>query len=159
MRGYVNEILSPEERVLYSGRVSLFAILPSLIGGTVMVLVGVGLTVATGPIGLALSLIGLLWIAAALVRRNSTELAVTDRRVIAKFGFIRRSTVELNLSKVESVRVEQTVMGRIFNYGSIFVTGTGSTMDPIPFIADPIKFRQAVQSASDAIQVREQRAS
>jgi uncharacterized membrane protein YdbT with pleckstrin-like domain len=87
-----------------------------------------------------------------MIRRASTELAVTTRRVIAKFGFISRSTVELNLAKIESVRVEQTVTGRIFNYGSIIVTGTGSTMDPIPFIADPIRFRQAIQSATDTVQ-------
>ncbi len=87
--------------------------------------------------------------------RSSTELAVTDRRIIAKFGFIRRSTVELNLTKIESVRVEQSVAGRIFGYGSIIVTGTGSTMDPIAFIADPIRFRQAVQAATDAIQQRD----
>jgi uncharacterized membrane protein YdbT with pleckstrin-like domain len=157
MASYVSEILSPEERLVYVGHVSLFAILPSLIGGTVMVLVGIGLTVATGPVGLVLSLIGALWIGAALIRRNSTELAVTDRRVIAKFGFIRRSTVELNLAKVESIRVEQSVMGRIFGYGSVILTGTGATMDPIPFIADPIRFRQAVQSATDAIQRTEVR--
>ncbi len=152
MKSYVSEILGPEERLLYSGRVSMMAILPSLAGGVVMIIVGVGLTVTAGPVGLALSVLGVLWLAAALIRRNATELAVTDRRVIAKFGFIRRSTVELNLAKVESIRVEQTVMGRIFNYGSIIVTGTGSTMDPIAFISDPIRFRQAVQSATDAMQ-------
>jgi uncharacterized membrane protein YdbT with pleckstrin-like domain len=96
--------------------------------------------------------VGLVWLLAGLIRRNSTELAVTNRRVIAKFGLVRRSTVELNLAKVESIRVEQTVGGRLFGYGSVFVTGTGSTMDPIPYIADPIKFRQAVQSATDAVQ-------
>ena len=100
--------------------------------------------------GIAAAL-GVLVIVVALVRRSSTELAVTNRRVIAKFGLIARSTVEMNLAKIESVRVEQTVLGRLFGFGSIIVTGTGSTMDPIRFIADPIAFRQAIQAATDAL--------
>ena len=152
MSSYVAEILSPGERLVYQGHVSMFAILPSLVGGAVLIAAGIALIVTAGPVGIVLVVLGLLWIAAALIRRSSTELAVTDRRVIAKFGFISRSTVELNLSKLESVRVEQSVMGRIFGYGSVYVTGTGSTLDPIPFIAEPIKFRQAVQTATDAMQ-------
>ncbi|HZQ62285.1 MAG TPA: PH domain-containing protein [Casimicrobiaceae bacterium] len=158
MSSYVAEILGPGEQLLYQGHVSLFAILGSLIGGLVLAAAGVALIVAVGPLGAIPIVLGLIWIAAALIRRSSTELAVTDRRVIAKFGFIRRSTVELNLTKIESIRVEQTVMGRIFGYGSVYVTGTGSTLDPIPFIADPIKFRQAVQQATDAIQRSDARA-
>jgi uncharacterized membrane protein YdbT with pleckstrin-like domain len=57
----------------------------------------------------------------------------------------------MNLAKIESVRVEQSVMGRLFGFGSIIVTGTGSTMDPIRFIADPIAFRQAIQAATDVL--------
>lgn len=152
MSSYVSEILGPGERLLHTGRVSLFAILGTLVGGIVMIAAGIGIIVTAGPVGGLLVLLGFVWIAAALIRRNSTELAVTDRRIIAKFGFIRRSTVELNLTKIESVRVEQSIAGRIFGYGSIIVTGTGSTMDPIAFIADPIRFRQAVQAATDAIQ-------
>ena len=155
---YVAEILGPGEELVYQGHVSYFAILPSLIGGALLAAVGVGLIVAIGPAGGILIALGLVWIAAALIRRNSTELAVTTRRVIAKFGFVSRSTVELNLTKIESIRVEQSVMGRVFGYGSVYVTGTGSTMDPIPFIAEPIRFRQAVQQATDAIQRNDARA-
>lgn len=157
MSSYVAEILSPGERLVYEGHVSMFAILPSLVGGAVLILAGIGLIIGAGPVGFVLVALGLIWIAAALIRRSSTELAVTDRRVIAKFGFVSRNTIELNLSKLESVRVEQSVMGRIFGYGSVYVTGTGSTLDPIPFIADPIKFRQAVQTATDAMQRGEAR--
>jgi len=156
---YVAEILSPGERLVYEGHLSWLAILPMLVGAVVLIVAGAVLTFSTVPVGIALMVLGLIWIGVALIRRNSTELAVTDRRVIAKFGFISRSTVELNLTKLESVRVEQSVMGRICNYGSVYVTGTGSTMDPIPFISDPIKFRQAVQSATDALQRPEARVS
>jgi uncharacterized membrane protein YdbT with pleckstrin-like domain len=101
-----------------------------------------------------------LALAVGFIKRSSTELAVTNRRVIAKFGLVRRSTVELNLAKIESIRVEQSVPGRLLGYGSIFVTGTGSTIEPIPYISEPIKFRQAVQSATDSLrQVPDDRAS
>ena len=152
MASYVETIVGPGEHVLYIGKVSLFSILPSLIGGILLILIGGVSAVGVGPVGLIVSALGLVWVLAGLIRRNSTELAVTNRRVVAKFGLIRRSTIELNLAKVESIRVEQSVGGRIFGYGSVFVTGTGSTMDPIPYIADPIKFRQAVQAATDVAQ-------
>jgi uncharacterized membrane protein YdbT with pleckstrin-like domain len=151
LASYVETIVGPGEDVVYVGKVSLWSIASSLIGGVLLILIGIGLAIAH-PLGAIVSLLGVIVIAVAMIRRASTELAVTTRRVIAKFGFISRSTVELNLAKIESVRVEQTVTGRIFNYGSIIVTGTGSTMDPIPFIADPIRFRQAIQSATDTVQ-------
>jgi uncharacterized membrane protein YdbT with pleckstrin-like domain len=148
---YVESIVGGGERVLYVGKVSLFAILPALVGGTLLIVTGAALTLVN-PLAATIAVAGILWLLTGLIRRSSTELAVTNRRVIAKFGFIRRSTVELNIAKIESVRVEQSVLGRLFGYGSVFVTGTGATMDPIPFIADPIAFRQAVQSATDAAQ-------
>jgi uncharacterized membrane protein YdbT with pleckstrin-like domain len=151
LASYVESIVGSGERVLYVGKVSLFSILPALVGATLLIAVGAAASIAN-PLASALAVVGIVWIGAALIKRRSTEVAVTDRRVIAKFGFIRRSTVELNIAKIESVRVEQSVAGRLFNYGSVFVTGTGATMDPIAFIADPIAFRQAVQSATDAVQ-------
>ena len=158
MAGYVETIIGSGEHIVHVGRVSLLAILPSLLGGTFLIIVAIGLllmqlgspVVAHAAAGIAAAL-GVLVIIIALVRRNSTELAVTNRRVIAKFGLIARSTVEMNLAKIESVRVEQTVMGRLFGFGSIIVIGTGSTMDPIQFIADAIAFRQAIQAATDAL--------
>ena len=152
MASYVESIVGSGEKVLYVGKVSYLSILPALIGGTLLVLIGVAIAIGAPPIGLIVMLIGAIWLIAGVIRRTSTELAVTNRRVIAKFGLVRRSTVELNLSKVESIRVEQGILGRIFDYGSIIVTGTGSTMEPIPFISKPIAFRQAVQDATDSRQ-------
>jgi len=158
MARYVETILGPGEYIVHVGRLSLWAILSSLLGGALLIVLAIALLLM--PVGspdvmhwLAgiIAAVGVLIIAAALVRRSSTELAVTNRRVIAKFGLVARSTVEMNLAKIESVRVEQTVMGRLLGYGSIIVTGTGSTMDPIRFIADPIAFRQAIQAATDAL--------
>ena len=158
MASYVESIVGSGEQIVHVGRVSLLTILSSLVGGTLLIAVAIGLlfmpvdspNVTRALAGIAAAL-GVCIIIVAVVRRKSTELAVTNRRVIAKFGLIARSTVEMNLGKIESVRVEQTVMGRLFNFGSIIVTGTGATMEPIEYIADPIGFRQAIQKATDAL--------
>ena len=90
----------------------------------------------------------LIVILVALIRRASTELALTDRRIIAKFGFISRHTVEINLDKVESLRVEQGFWGRVLNFGTIYISGAGSAVAPIPDIADPLVFRRKFTEAS-----------
>lgn len=80
----------------------------------------------------------------ALIRRATTELAITDRRIIVKAGLIRRTTSEMNRSKVESVLVEQSVLGRLFDFGTILIKGTGGGLEPLVGIARPIKFRSFV---------------
>jgi uncharacterized membrane protein YdbT with pleckstrin-like domain len=158
MASYVETILGPGEQVTHVGRVSLLSILPSLVVGVILVIVALGMLVGSStrpdfmvPAAGVVALAGVLVFIVAIIRRNSTELAVTNRRVIAKFGFIGRRTIEMNLAKIESVRVEQSVMGRLFDFGSVVVVGTGSSLDPIPFIAHPIAFRQAIQAATDAL--------
>ena len=83
------------------------------------------------------------WLPAA-VRRASTELVVTDRRVILKRGIFSRQTIEMNRAKVESVDVDQSVMGRIMGYGTVIVRGTGGGLEPIRNIAHPLAFRSHI---------------
>jgi len=92
--------------------------------------------------------IGLVFLAVAWIKVRSTEVAITNRRIIAKFGFIARHTVEINLDKVESLRVEQGFWGRILNFGTIYISGAGSAVAPIPDIADPLVFRRKFTEAS-----------
>ena len=101
MANYVETIVGPGEQVLYAGKVSLFSILPALIGGTLLIIVGGAFTIGAGPVGLIFALLGLIVIIVALIRRNSTELAVTNRRVIAKFGFIKRNTIDLRQTNLQ----------------------------------------------------------
>jgi uncharacterized membrane protein YdbT with pleckstrin-like domain len=93
--------------------------------------------------------VGLVFIIWAWIRVRSTELAITNRRIIAKFGFVKRHTVEINLEKVEALKVEQGVWGRILNYGTIFISGSGSSVAPIPNIADPLVFRRKFMEATN----------
>jgi uncharacterized membrane protein YdbT with pleckstrin-like domain len=82
---------------------------------------------------------------APMLQRALSEFVITNRRIIIKTGFIARSTFEMNLSKIESVNVDQTAMGRIFNYGSITIIGTGGTRETFHNIAKPLNFRKAFQ--------------
>jgi uncharacterized membrane protein YdbT with pleckstrin-like domain len=96
--------------------------------------------------GAILFLVGLVMIIPAIVSYMTNEFAVTNKRVIIKVGLIKRITLEMNLEKIESIGVDQSIPGRIFNYGTIIVTGTGATKEPFKAIAEPMEFRKAVQS-------------
>ena len=80
----------------------------------------------------------------AWIRRWTTEIAVTDRRVILKRGLIRRHTVEMNMTKIESVDVDQTLAGRLFDYGNVTIRGTGSSFETLRMIDAPLKLRTTV---------------
>jgi len=93
--------------------------------------------------GLAL-ILGLALAIGPAITRATTELAVTNRRIIYKRGFIRRHTVEMNRSQVESVDVDQGMLGRMLDFGNITVRGTGTTFEPFRYIANPLRFRSAI---------------
>jgi uncharacterized membrane protein YdbT with pleckstrin-like domain len=80
----------------------------------------------------------------ALIRRGSTEIVVTDRRIIFKEGVLRRRTMEMNMNKVETVDVVQTIAGRILNFGAVLIRGVGSSYEPIGMVADPLALRTAI---------------
>lgn len=128
MGSYIQKTLMSEEKIIHQARISLWSLLPLFIVGLVLLTVVVGV---------------LFWLI-AILRYISTELAFTNKRVIAKTGFISRHTIELNLAKVESVQVQQGLIGRIFNYGTIIVSGAGSVPVPIKGISHPMMFRNTL---------------
>jgi uncharacterized membrane protein YdbT with pleckstrin-like domain len=81
----------------------------------------------------------------AWLKRWLSEFVITNRRIVIKTGFVARRTFEMNLSKIETVNVDQTVMGRILNFGSITIIGTGGTRETFHNIAKPMSFRKAFQ--------------
>jgi uncharacterized membrane protein YdbT with pleckstrin-like domain len=83
------------------------------------------------------------WLA-AWVERLTTEIAVTSRRVILKRGLVWRSTMELNAGKIESVQVDQSITGRILNFGTVSARGTGAGLEPIRRVAAPLRLRAAI---------------
>lgn len=131
---YVESTLINDEKVIYTAKVSLWSLAP-------LIIIGLVLTPFAG--------IGLIFLLAAYIRYKTTELAFTNKRVIAKFGFISRKTIELNLLKVESLQVEQSILGRIFNFGSIIISGAGNPQAPIPGISNPMTFRRSFMEFQD----------
>jgi len=128
MASYVESALTKGEQVVYQGKVSIWSLAPLLLLGLIL---------------LSFYGLGLLFLAAAAIRYFTTELAITNKRVIAKFGLISRSTIEINLQKIESIQVNQGILGRIFNFGSVVVSGAGNPQAPIPGISSPLQFRRA----------------
>jgi len=85
-----------------------------------------------------------LWLYPLIVRW-SHEFAITNRRIVIKTGLIQRRTVELNIHQVESVNVEQSIMGRLFDYGTVTIVGSGGTKEVFAYIERPLEFRRAYQ--------------
>ena len=83
-----------------------------------------------------------------------SEFAVTDKRVMIKTGIVSRHTLETILTKVENIGVEQTLWGRLFDFGTLYVTGTGSTREIFPGIHAPLEFRRAIEAAAVAFEER-----
>ncbi|MCO5234350.1 MAG: PH domain-containing protein [Chitinophagales bacterium] len=83
-----------------------------------------------------------------LLKRYTDEFVITNRRIIIKTGLVSRKTFEMNLSKIESVNVNQSILGRILGYGSIDIIGTGGTRETFPDIFHPIEFRKKFQELS-----------
>jgi uncharacterized membrane protein YdbT with pleckstrin-like domain len=133
MSSYVDSVLISGETVLHRGRVSLWPHGWKILFGILLapLLIGIGL---------------LIWV---FVIYRTTEIAITNKRIIAKSGFVSRSTTEINLPKVESLQVDQNVRGRIFNYGTIIVAGAGTPNLQIHGIKDPLSFRRHFMEATD----------
>lgn len=131
---YIEQILSQNEQVLYVGKVSHWSLLFHYI-----------FTVLLFPFGL-------LFLAIAIIRIKTTELAITNKKVIAKTGFIQRSTIEILLHKVESIQVHQSILGRLLNYGSIIVSGAGNPQAPIRGISSPLQFRKKCMEIQERVE-------
>lgn len=136
MSSYVTQILIDGEQVMYRARLSAWSqFVPIFFGVVLLPLFGIGLVL-------------LLW---AWLVCKTTELAITNKRVVSKSGIIRRTAMELRLGKIESIKVDQGIVGRILNFGSIHICGTGGEQTPIECIADPLEFQKHFMSVVDAI--------
>jgi len=152
MGRYIDDILQPGEKVLYSTNAHWIFFLPALAAWVV----AIGLFVASGmiPAGpmvlVCMSLAAIVAIfalyktATAWFHRWTTETDVTNFRVIHKTGFVQRQTFEMSVDKVESVDVNQSILGRILNYGNVTVLGVGEGGKTLDTIASPLAFRNAI---------------
>ncbi|WP_426529793.1 PH domain-containing protein [Bradyrhizobium sp. McL0615] len=152
MGRYIDEILQPGEKVLYSTNAHwmfylpaigawivavVFLVLSRMVGTDVLMLVCLAFAAVVG-------LAALYWSLTAWFHRWTTETDVTNMRIVHKTGFIKRRTFEMSLDKVESVDVNQSIIGRIMNYGNVTIMGVGEGKETISTIASPLAFRNAI---------------
>ncbi|MBL8570502.1 MAG: PH domain-containing protein [Phreatobacter sp.] len=143
---YVSDSLGPGETIVHEATIHWIVYFWPIVG-TLISLVAAYFVPFYGLILLAAAC---LWLAVAWFMSRTTELAVTSRKVVAKWGFIARSTIEQRLEKVDSVAVDQTFLGRVLDFGNVTIHGTGINATPIKSIADPLAFRRKVEQAIEA---------
>ena len=152
MGRYIDDILQPGERVLYSTNAHWLFYMPSIAAWIVaLFLFLLSRQTTTESIILlclaasaVVALVALYWTLRAWFHRWTTETDVTNMRVVHKTGFIKRRTFEMSLDKVESVDVNQSILGRILNYGDVTVRGVGEGAETIDTIAAPLEFRNHI---------------
>ena len=165
--GQLDDVLNPEEKLLFRTRLHWLPCAPSALAVSLLgaAVIAALLVFARRPLadlfarepamasilalGLALVVVLPLVIVRFLVATH--EFGVTDRRVIARMGWISTRTVDLNVTKVESLVIEQGALGRMFGYGDLKVVGTGGTAEVFHGVKDPIGFRKAVNAAADRV--------
>jgi uncharacterized membrane protein YdbT with pleckstrin-like domain len=159
---YVEKHLIPGETIQYQTKLHWIVMLGHLVIAAVFELLAITLLVASfsRPAGakampsrgivllgaLLFFVIGAIFFIVGLLKRNVTEMAVTNKRVIVKSGLADRRTTEILLSRIESVVVDEPAIGRILGYGTVIVRGTGGTPEIFEKIQNPLKLREQVQS-------------
>ena len=141
---YINKSIGADETLVASSKIHWVAFVYPFI------LILLGLATVQFYVGYFFLLAATLQLLDAIVYRTTTDLAVTDKKLIAKWGLFRRKTIEQRIGKIDTIQVDQGIMGRLLNYGSITVTGSGFAPTPIKTISDPLAFRRAVEVAEDA---------
>jgi uncharacterized membrane protein YdbT with pleckstrin-like domain len=142
--GYIESSLLPGETIVARARCHwvLFA------KPVAIVLIGLVAFVYQHVLGAVIVGVGVLVAVSPLITYATSEFGVTSKRVIIKVGFVKRRSLELLLRQIEAISVDQTVMGRLFGFGSITLTGTGGVHEVFHSIAKPLQFRRDVQAAT-----------
>jgi uncharacterized membrane protein YdbT with pleckstrin-like domain len=150
---YVNSVLQPGETIKVIGKLHWIIFVRAFFLAAIgIVILAYSQSLASRMREIVLLAGWLVILLAALVflhgwfMRWITELSVTTHRVIYKRGFIRRHTVEMNMDKVETVNVDQSLLGRLLDYGAIRVLGTGQGIEGLEKVASPIALRNAIIS-------------
>jgi uncharacterized membrane protein YdbT with pleckstrin-like domain len=149
---YVDSVIQPGETVRYMATIHWVIYLRGL-GLLVVAFVvwlltpeqGMTRTIGLGFAALLLAL-SVYYLVRAWLRRWTTEYAITNRRVIYKQGLIWRQTMEMNMDKVSSVDVNQSIFGRLLDYGTVEVHGAGTDIQPITEVGRPLEFRNHITS-------------
>lgn len=154
MGSYVKTSLIKGEKILFSAQLSLWPYTGHLVIGALLLIASMSigwLWSAPEWVRITLGLIAFLpWLYVYIIL-DTTEVVVTSSRVIIKRGFIQRATSELFLTRIEGVEVDQSLLGRMLGYGTLFIRGVGTEVAPLPNIREPLKFRNEFFNAADKI--------
>ena len=142
--GYIEANLLPGETVVQRARLHWIVFLKAI----AVVVVGVGLLFLQPIVGAVVIAVGLLMAIPPWLERFTSEFGVTSKRVIIKVGLVQRRTLELLIRQVEAISVDQSLTGRIFDFGTITLTGTGGVRETFHNISNPLEFRRSIQSLS-----------
>jgi len=144
--GYVDRNLMSKESVVFQGRLHWNVyIVPVLIAALSLSVVYWSITEKYYYVALASFAVVLISILYPYIRTGTSEFVVTDKRIIIKVGILGVRTLEMFLNKVENIGVNQTIVGRIFNFGEVTITGSGGTKEIFGNIARPYDFRKSAQ--------------
>jgi uncharacterized membrane protein YdbT with pleckstrin-like domain len=153
---YADKVLQPGESIVYRAKLHWIIYLGGIVfvvAAVVLALLAVALPGATLRLGLMLAalialFLGLFQMLRAWFVVAGTEITVTNRRLIYKRGLLARDTIEMNLDKVESVLVEQNLIGRMLDFGRVIVRGVGSGLEPIERVAAPLQLHRSIGAPS-----------
>jgi uncharacterized membrane protein YdbT with pleckstrin-like domain len=157
---YADKHLIPDEKLLYETRLSWVVLFWPVIVPTLILLAVGGYLVYTNAhvdtdnmkeIGVGLIVVAALVFGIGLTKRNATEMAVTNKRVLIKQGVFGRRTLEILLQKIESIAVEESMSGRMLGFGTVIVRGTGGTPEPFKKMAHPLEFRRHVEEQVESL--------
>jgi uncharacterized membrane protein YdbT with pleckstrin-like domain len=142
----VTQTLTGGERILYRTQLHWISLLPGLSLSVLALAGGVAMVTVFTPAAVVLLVVAALIALVEYLKYISSEFAVTDARVLIKLGWIRRRSIEVLNAKVESIVVDQGVVGRVLGYGTVVITGTGGTRESFDRIAAPLELREQVQA-------------
>ena len=138
---YVQRVLQPGEQVRHISSIHWIVYWP---GVAVAVLAAVAYWLGWEYAAYALALVAVVLLIQQWFQWWVTEIAVTNRRIIYKTGLVRRQTNEMNMDKVESVKIDQSIIGRMLDYGNVKILGTGEGFETLRTIPSPIELRNSI---------------
>ena len=161
---YIDSTLMKNEVVLYRAKphwiifswpvffllatILLFIFGPNIPGATYQAIGGLPVYAIAAFVALGLAVASAI---NSYINYQTSEYGITNKRVLMKIGFIRRLSLEIYLQKIESVKIYQSVAGRLFGYGSVMISGVGGSKDPFDNIPDPLQFRRKIQEQVENI--------
>lgn len=157
---YVEKTLMEGERIIHRARLHWYHFVP----GIALMVLGAVLMIASFIVdgarwllwvGIALAFFGFVSAVPAAVRQFASEFVVTNKRLIMKVGLVERESYEILLRKIESISVDQSILGRILNFGTVTISATGGSKDTYANISDPLTFRTKIHEQAEAAEDRE----